>query len=161
MALGLCSASAQQPEPVQISGIVLTADSVPQFIPFVNATIAKRKRGTSTNSEGFFSLAALPGDTIRFSSLGFKTERLYLPDTIEQKEYLARIVMIRDTTVLQPVTLYPWPTPERFKDEFMATRVPTTEEDIAMRNLAVQELKDRAYEMGYSPGDAGICDTSP
>lgn len=149
--VALLPAAAQQKDPVQISGIVITADSMPQYIPYANAVVKRRNRGTTTNSEGFFSFAALPGDTIRFTTIGFKPERLYVPDSLKQKEYLARIVMHRDTTMLEEVTLYPWPTPDRFKDEFLSTRVPTTDEDIAMRNLAIQELKMRASEMGYSP----------
>ncbi len=141
----------QSKDPVQISGIVITADSIPQFIPFAHAVIKGRRQGTTSNEEGFFSFAALPGDTIRFTSLGFKAENLILPDTIRHREYLARIVMQRDTTMLEEVTLYPWPTPDRLKDEILNMRVPTTEEDIAMRNLVVQELRARAYEMGYSP----------
>lgn len=138
-------------DPVQISGIVLTNDSTPQYIPYAHVVVKNRSRGTMTNAEGFFSFAAMPGDTLRFSSIGFRPEKLYIPDTLEQQEYLARIVMRRDTTMLQEITLYPWPTPDRFKEELLATRVPTTEEDIAMRNLAIQELKIRASEMGYGP----------
>ena len=137
-------------DPVQISGIVITADSIPQFIPYAHAVVKGRKQGTTSDAEGFFSFVALPGDTIRFTSLGFKPENLILPEDMEHKEYLAKVVMRRDTTLLEEVTLYPWPTPDRFKNEFLATRVPTTQEDIAMRNLVVQELRARAYEMGYS-----------
>ena len=142
---------AQKKEPLQISGIVITADSIPQFIPFAHAVVVGRNQGTTSDKEGFFSIAALPGDTIRFTSIGFKKELLILPDTSKHKEYLAKVVMKRDTTMLEEVTLYPWPTPDRFKEEFLATRIPTTEHDIAMRNLVVQELRERAYEMGYSP----------
>ncbi|WP_417603639.1 carboxypeptidase-like regulatory domain-containing protein [Owenweeksia hongkongensis] len=145
---------AQQPkDPVQMSGIVLSGDAEPQFMPYVNIVVKKRKRGAATNSEGFFSFAVLPGDTLLFSSIGFRTETLVIPDTLDEKEYLSRVIMNRDTTMLQEVTLYPWPTPEQFKEEFLATRVPTTEEDIAMRNLAIQELKARAAKMGYSAAE--------
>ncbi|AEV32277.1 hypothetical protein Oweho_1277 [Owenweeksia hongkongensis DSM 17368] len=145
---------AQQPkDPVQMSGIVLSGDAEPQFMPYVNIVVKKRKRGAATNSEGFFSFAVLPGDTLLFSSIGFRTETLVIPDTLDEKEYLSRVIMNRDTTLLQEVTLYPWPTPEQFKEEFLATRVPTTEEDIAMRNLAIQELKARAAKMGYSAAE--------
>ncbi len=143
----------QTKEPVQMSGIVLSGDAEPQFMPYVNIVVKKRKRGAATNSEGFFSFAVLPGDTLLFSSIGFRTEVLTIPDTLHQKEYLSRVIMKRDTTMLQEVTLYPWPTPEQFKEEFLATRVPTTEEDIAMRNLAIQELKARAAKMGYSAAE--------
>lgn len=143
----------QSKEPVQMSGIVLSGDAEPQFMPYVNIVVKKRKRGAATNSEGFFSFAVLPGDTLLFSSIGFRTETLVIPDTLDEKEYLSRVIMNRDTTMLQEVTLYPWPTPDQFKEEFLATRVPTTEEDIAMRNLAIQELKARAAKMGYSAAE--------
>lgn len=147
------SAQIELPKPVQISGVVITNDSLPRYIPYANVVIKKRKRGTVSNGEGFFSLPAIPGDTLEISVMGFKTEKLYIPDTLEDKGYLARIVMKRDTLLLQPVTLYPWPTPENFQREFLATNVPTTQEDIAMRNLAIQELKARAAEMGFSAAE--------
>lgn len=141
--------NAQSTNPVQISGVVITSDSVPQFVPYAHVVLKQRNKGTITNQEGFFSIAAVPGDTIAFSTIGFKKEKLVVPDTLAMPEYLARIVMHRDTTMLAEVILYPWPTPDRFKDEFLATNIPTTDEDIAMRNLAIQELKARAEQMGY------------
>ncbi len=140
-----------EPHPIQISGIVITADSIPQFIPYAHAVVKNKNRGTMTNKDGFFSFVAMPSDTIIFTVIGFRKEMLVIPDSLREKEYLARVEMKRDTTLLKEVTLYPWPTPDRFKDDFLATRVPTTDNDIAMRNLAIQELKLRAAEMGYSP----------
>ncbi len=137
-------------EPIQLSGVVLTDDSIPQFVPYAHVMVKKRMRGTLSNEEGFFSFAAMPGDTLEISVIGFKTELLLLPDTLEMEAYLSKVIMQRDTTILQEVTLYPWPTPDRFKAEFLAMRVPTTQNDIAMRNLAIQELKARAAAMGYS-----------
>ena len=134
-----------------MSGLVITADSSAQVIPNANVLVKNRNIGTISSGEGFFSFAALPGDTIVFSTIGFKKETLVIPDTLKQKDYLVRVVMQRDTTILEEVTLYPWPSKDRFKDAFLATRIPTTENDIAMRNLAVQELKTRAAAMGYSP----------
>ena len=136
-------------KPVQISGIIVTNDSIPQFVPYAHVVVKRKNRGTISNAQGFFSMAALPGDSLRISTIGFRTEFLVIPDTLSQKEYLARVRLLRDTSLLEEVTLYPWPTPDQFKNSFLATRVPTTEEDIAMRNLAVQELKARAAEMGW------------
>lgn len=150
------AAQAQQekrPQPVQISGIVVTADSAAQYIPYVNIISLAGRGGTMSSSEGFFSFATLPSDTLVFSSIGFKEERLVVPDTLHDNKYLARIVMERDTTMLQEVTLYPWPTPDRFKEAFLATQPQMTKNDIARRNLAIQELKARAEEMGYSAAE--------
>lgn len=140
-----------QKEPIQISGIVMTNDSLPRYIPFAHVYVPGASRGTMTSGEGFFSFATLPGDTIRVSCIGYQTEDLVLADSLSSKAYLARVVMRPDTFLLQEVELYPWPSRDRFKEAFLSTRIPTTQEDIAMRNLAIQELKARAEKMGYSP----------
>lgn len=143
--------SAQEDDAVQISGLVITNDSLARAIPFAHVYVGQGTRGTMTDADGFFSFAAKRGDSIRFSCIGFQKELLIVPDTLASKAYLARIVMKRDTTMLEEVTLYPWPSRDRFKEEFLATNIPTTKNDIAMRNLAIQSLKDRAAAMGYSP----------
>lgn len=143
-----------QDEAVQMSGVVMTNDSIPRAIPFAHVFVGQGTRGTMTDAEGFFSFAAKTGDSIRFSCIGFEREVLVVPDTLSRKAYLTRIVLDRDTTLLEEVTLYPWPTPDRFKAEFLATNIPTTQNDIAMRNLAVQTLRARAAAMGISADEA-------
>lgn len=143
----------EQRQPVQISGIVVTADSAAQYIPYVNVISVAGRGGTVSSPEGFFSFATLPNDTLVFSSIGFKKERLVVPDTLRDNKYLARVVMQRDTTMLEEVTLYPWPSRDQFKEAFLATRPEMTKNDIARRNLAIQELKARAEDMGYSSAE--------
>lgn len=146
-------AQEKRTEPVQISGIVVTDDSLAQSIPYVHVLLKSRNGGTMSSGEGFFSFAALPEDTLIFSCMGFRKETLVVPDTLAQEKYLARVVMQRDTTMLDEVTLYPWPRPDQLQDALLSTRVPTTKNDIARRNLAMQELKQRASEMGYTPDE--------
>lgn len=151
LALFFCSdLNAQQKDAVQISGVVLTADSLPQFVPNAHVVIKRRNQGTLTNEEGFFSLAAIPGDSIFVSCLGFKREYLYVPDSLQRNAYLVRVILARDTTLLQEVILYPWPSPDQLKLALLTMKIPTTEMDIAKRNLAVEALKTRAEAMGYS-----------
>lgn len=146
--------SAQEEKPVQMSGLVLSQDSIPRPIPFAHVYVGQGTRGTMTDADGFFSFAALSGDSIRFSCIGFTQEILVVPDTLSKTAYLARVMMKRDTTLLEEVTLYPWPTPDRFKEAFLATNIPTTQNDIAMRNLAIQALQDRAAAMNLDPEEA-------
>jgi hypothetical protein len=62
-----------------------------------------------------------------------------------------------DTTHLDEVTLYPWPRPENLQRELLAMDVKTTEQDLALRNLALQQLKDQAAAMGADADEfAGI-----
>ena len=134
---------------IEISGVIVSNDSLTQLIP--NAYIYNKKRATlsTSNYEGFFSIVAVPGDTVVFSHIGFDNEKLWVPDTLKKNTYLTMVTLKWETTVLDPVIVYPWPTPENFKKEFLAMKIPTTEYDIAARNLAIQELKDQAMAMGY------------
>jgi len=58
-----------------------------------------------------------------------------------------------DTEILDPVIVYPWPSKENFKEEFLAMEVQTNEMDIAQRNLALDELRQRAAAMGYDASE--------
>ena len=112
--------------------------------------IPKRGQVATTNNEGFFSIVAVPGDTVVFSHIGFETQKLWINDTLHNKDgYLTVVVLNWDRTILDPVIVYPWPPPENFKEEFLAMNVPMTEYDIAQRNLAIQTLKEQAAAMGY------------
>ena len=130
----------KNPEFVEISGVVVSNDSLRQLIP--NAYIFNPKRGTlsSTNYEGFFSIVAVPGDTIEFSHIGFLTEKLWIPDTMVKNTYLTMVELKWESEVLEAAIVYPWPSPENFKEEFLAMEIKTTEYDIATRNLAIPYL---------------------
>lgn len=138
---------------VEISGVVFSNDSLKQLIPNCHIFLKKRSQGTTTNNEGFFSLVAVPGDTLLFSHIGFLKQKLWVPDTLQSDGYLTVVVLQWDTTLLDPVIVYPWPRPENFKEEFLAMKIPTTEYDIAQRNLAIQELKERAAAAGYDAAE--------
>ncbi len=147
------SAQETQDTVVEITGVVVTKDAQKNFIPYAHLTIPKRSQVTISDEEGFFSFAAVPNDTIIITCVGFKTTFLWVPDTLDQETYLSLVPLERDTTMLQEVTLYPWPSPERFKEEFLAMKLETTEYDIAQRNLAIAALKERAMAMGYSASE--------
>ena len=138
-----------EPRVYQLSGMVMTAGPEPYPIPYVNVIIKTRKQGTAANADGFFSLAVSAGDSVTFSALGFRKQVLFIPDTLKSRAYLAKVHMERDTTILDEVTLYPWPTRERLNKELLAMKVETTDLDLAMRNLALEDLKSRAAAMGY------------
>lgn len=140
-------------EVVEISGVVVSNDSLKQMLPNAYIILPKRKQVTTTNGEGFFSFVAVAGDTAIFSHVGFKSLKFWVPDTLESDTYLTMVVLSWDTEVLDPVIVYPWPRPENFKEEFLAMKIPTTEYDIAQRNLAIQALKERAAAMGYDAAE--------
>jgi hypothetical protein len=95
----------------------------------------------------------MPGDTLFFQHIGFKLQKFWVADTLEGDEFLSRVVLEWDTELLDPVIVYPWPSKENFKEEFLAMEVQTNEMDIAQRNLALDELRQRAAAMGYDASE--------
>ena len=143
-------ASAQEgKKPVQLHGVIVSNDSLIQLLPNVQILVKSRGQMTVSDRDGFFSLVAMPGDTVLFQHIGFRLNRFWVADTLEGEHFLARIVLEWDTEVLDPVIVYPWPSKENFKEEFLAMKIETTEMDIAQRNLALDELRARAAAMGY------------
>ena len=144
---------AQRREPIQLHGVVVSNDSLVQLLPNVQILVKSRGQMNVSDRDGFFSLVVMPGDTVLFQHIGFRLTRFWVPDTLEGDNFLARIILEWDTEVLDPVIVYPWPSKENFKEEFLAMEIQTTELDIAQRNLALDELRARAKAMGYDAAE--------
>ena len=133
---------------IQFSGIVINADSL-NPVPYTSIIINNTRRGTLSDYYGYFSFVALKNDTIVFSSMGFKKNTFIIPDTITQKRYSLIHVMNADTIMLTPTLIYPWPTVEEFKKAFVELDIPDDDLEIAKKNLAKAEMKERMmnYQM--------------
>ena len=138
---------------VQVSGVVLTQDSTLQTVPNARLWVAKRGTTTTTGDDGFFSITAVPGDTLKFRRFGFEEEQLWVPDSLHGKSYLATVFMRWNRIELDEVVLYPWPRPEDLNRELLRMEIETTQRDIALRNLAIQALKEKAAAMGMSSNE--------
>lgn len=138
---------------VQVSGVVLTKDSTLQTVPNARLWVAKRGTTTTTGDDGFFSITAVPGDTLKFRRFGFDEEQLWVPDTLHGKSYLATVFLQWNRIELDEVVLYPWPRPEDLNRELLRMEIETTQRDVALRNLAIQALKEKAAAMGMSSNE--------
>ena len=138
---------------VQVSGVILAQDSARQTIPNAKIQVKGRPLLVESGADGFFSIAAAPGDSIVFRRFGFAPEKLWVPDSLTGDSYLAVIQMEWNTLELEEVILYPWPRPEDLNRELLAMEIKTTERDIALRNLAIQSLKEQARAMGMDAGE--------
>ena len=81
---------------VQVSGLVVTGDSLSP-LPYCTVYRARDRRGTMTDVRGFFSLPALEGDTLEFSSVGYVTHRAIIPEGSEMGRVNLVQPMGRDT----------------------------------------------------------------
>lgn len=143
------SASAQQqPEPpkannnlVQFSGVIVTEESgrmVP--VPYAGIFIPNRKVGTTANYQGFFSIVAEKGETVHFSSLGFHKTTYTVPASLKDDRYSMVQIMSKDTILLDEAIIFPWPSREHFKTEFLAMNVNNELERRALENVAAETL---------------------
>jgi len=128
----------QEIKVVQFSGVVVTEDEFGEMVPLPYTSIGVRgtSRGTYAEIDGFFSLAAKSGDTLVFSRIGFKTVEHIVPDSLESSFYSWYQVMSKDEVLLPEAVIYPWPSREHYKQEFLALDVSNEMRQRAEENLA-------------------------
>ncbi|MFZ4399053.1 MAG: carboxypeptidase-like regulatory domain-containing protein [Bacteroidales bacterium] len=137
--------------PIQFSGVVVTSDSL-KPVSFTNISIKNSYRGSTADFNGFFSFVALEGDEIVFSAIGYKKAYFRIPDTLTKNRYSLIQALTNDTIMLAETVIRPWPSREQFKQAFISLKVPSDDYDIAMKNLALEDLKImiRSYKMDGS-----------
>lgn len=131
---------------MQFSGVLLTSDSL-MAVPFANIIIKDSHRGTISDYFGYFSFVAQRGDTIVFSSIGFKDAEFIIPDSLRSQQYSLIKMMDLDTVLLDEAVIYPWPTKEQFRQAFLDLRLPEDDKQRAERNLARAEMRERMMAM--------------
>ena len=133
---------------VQVSGLVVTGDSLSP-LPYCTVFRARDRRGTMTDVRGFFSIPALEGDTLEFSSVGYVTQQAVIPEGSEMGRINLVQPMGRDTVNMTDAFVYPWPTKERFKNEFLALGLPNDGLDPAWdAGMDPLDMYDRLTEVG-------------
>lgn len=148
---GKCSAQTpKHTQLVQFSGIVVDKDSL-QKIPFVAIVIKRSNGGTISDNSGYFSFIAVPGDTVLFSSIGYKTNYFVLPDTLSTDKYSWIHVMSKDTVNLKQFVFYSWPSKEAFRAAFLKLDIADNDLDRAKKNMALAARHAR-YTDARSPG---------
>lgn len=138
---------------IQFSGLVLTSDSL-KAIPNTNIYIQGTNRGAISNAQGFFSLVAKAGDTVVFSNVGFNRVKYGVPTGLETDRLSVVQLMTRDTIFLDPTVVYPWPSPEQFREAFLSLNVPDDNLERARKNLEREKLKELGEAMPNDPNEA-------
>ena len=171
LAIGLFfsrATQAQNLKDITISGIVVNSDSL-QAVPYSTITINNLLRGTFSDNSGHFSFIASPGDTLQFSSVGYKTHTYILPATLVGDHYSMIEVLVKDTILLEEIVIYSFPSAEEFSKRFLELNVPDQaeraltakaemkkilEEDIIFNKYPVYDVNDgytRIYNSGIIP----------
>ncbi|MEM7548822.1 MAG: carboxypeptidase-like regulatory domain-containing protein [Bacteroidota bacterium] len=110
---------------IQLSGIIVGEDST-SGVPGVHVYVPRAGRGTSTNIYGYFSMPVLAGDSVVISSVGYVNQHYKVP--ANQGENITIIVeLVTDTTFLNEVQIFPYPTEQLFKQAILAMNLPINE----------------------------------
>ncbi len=135
---------------VQFYGLVMTADSL-RGIPAVSITVKGQNRGTISNDQGVFSIVVMKGDKIEFTSIGYKPKLVEIPKNLEGNQQSIIQLLVTDTFYLPATIIKPRPTREQFDRDFVNTKVPDDEIEIARQNT--DETKRKMLARGL-PADA-------
>jgi hypothetical protein len=128
---------------IQFSGLVITnmdGNMVP--VPYASIFLPNKKRGTYADYRGFFTIVVEKGDVIRFNCIGFEPVTKTVPDTLSQSRYSIVQIMAQDTLTLPEAVIFPWPSREHFKIEFLKMDVTPELQRIATKNLANEYLAE-------------------
>jgi CarboxypepD_reg-like domain len=142
---------AQQGEQlIQFTGIV-TAEERGELIPipYANVYMKNKSRGTYSDIKGYFSFVAAKGEKVVFSSVGYKSVEITIPDTLTDTRYSVVQMLSKDNVNLPATVIYPWPSREHFKIEFLALNVHDELHKRAMENLAEKEMRRMRRELAY------------
>jgi len=123
---------------VQVDGLVLDETGLP--VRYVNIISRFLRTGSQTDIAGIFSIISTSGDTLIFTSIGFKPAFVRLPDNIRGSKFTVDVTMVTDTINIGPVLVLPWKTYEEFKRAVVEFNPPEAEliENMEM-NLAIIE----------------------
>lgn len=127
---------------IQFSGVVVTQDEFGEMqpLPYTTVGVMGTDRGTYAEVDGFFSIVAEVGDTIVFSRVGFSEVKHAVADTLTSNYYSWYQIMSRDNVLLPEAVIYPWPSRDHYKIEFLALDVSNELRQRAKENLAKEVL---------------------
>ena len=136
---------------VKIAGVTVTSDSL-KPIPFVNVIIKGNYTGTMGDYSGFYSIVAKAGDTLIFTSVGYRNVEYAIPDTLKSDQYSLIQVLNKDTIELPETKIIIWPSYEQFKQAFLNTDIEDSDLARAKKNLNHDILREQAINLHLGAG---------
>ncbi len=139
---------------MQFSGLVVSTDSL-MGLPLVSVRIQGTNKGTYSDASGFFTFVARKGDTINFTSIGYKPAQFIIPVFLKSYHYSFVQPMASDTVYLPEAVIHSWPTQEEFNYYFVHAKI--SDEDVyrARYNTRRDVLKDMANNMTMNGNEQG------
>ncbi len=139
---------------IQFSGVILDGSTEQLFpIPYANILVKDKNRGTYSDLKGFFSVVVQKGDVVRFSAIGYKDVEFLIPSDLKDDRYSLVQLMSQDTINLPETVVFPWPSREHFKQEFLAMDVTPELQERAAANMANEALRRMRNDVPRDPAE--------
>jgi hypothetical protein len=135
---------------VQLTGLVTIGDSLYGMLGS-SVYVPKAGRGTTTNQYGYFSLAVLAGDSVVFSSVGYKAQYIIIPANYKRESYSVIIELKEDPRILPEVRIFPYSTEELFKRAFLSLKLPDEDRRVIAKNMNETILERMIQDTPMSP----------
>lgn len=119
---------------VQFSGVVYDVDSN-SVIPYVTLTNISSGKTYAANYKGYYSFIANEGDSIVFSSVGYKKAMVVIPKNNKERKYTALVKLKSDNIELPVVRVFPWASTDEFRHDFMTMKFADDDLEIAKKNV--------------------------
>jgi len=125
---------------VQFSGVVLNADSS-SIVPYVSITnVSFKKQMNLANYKGYFSFVAHEKDTLIFTSIGYASTTVVIPEHVSDKSYTLQVRLHSQSIHLPVVRVFPWATTDEFHKDFMSMKIADDDLEIARKNLSGKSI---------------------
>ena len=95
---------------------------------------------------------ALKGDVVEFTHVSYKPKSITVPRNIPGNQYNIVQLMVEDTFYLPATIIKPRPSPEQFARDFVSTKVPDDDIEIARQN---NDAAKRRILLQNTPSDGG------
>ena len=136
---------------IQFTGVIFAQDSL-SVIPGVHVYTPKGGRGTTTNPYGFFSMPALEGDSVIFSTVGFERTYYIVPKHEGDHSLKLLVYLEEDVQFLEEVEIFPYPSEAAFKAAVLAAVPPGQEQrDQIDRWLSTEFMRTAYLDLPNSP----------
>ena len=153
LSIALAKLGAQKEESrfIQIDG--LTGDDMGYIVPDVSIYSKHLRRGAASDHRGIFSIISVPGDTVFFSAIGYRSTLLTIPATVAGNHYITDVMMVTDTILIGEVLVLPWKTYSEFKRAVLENKAVDPLMENMEYNLALVQQQIWS-DMSPTPGEA-------
>lgn len=131
---------------IQINGVTMTADSL-RAVPGTTVLVKNMNRGVYASDKGVFSIVCHKGDTLQFTSVGFRDKEYVVPQNIEGQYFSMIQLMVQDTFYLPETIVRPYMSKEELEYAFRNSKVPDDKYEIARKNTDALTLRAISFSL--------------